>query len=84
MAEVHPLLREYRPGAEDPFDAVKAAHLLNRAGFGGTAEEVEKVLKMGPGAAVEWLMDFPDAPAVGEAGGGPEMSMLEGMPKNQR
>ena len=36
---------------------------LNRAGFGGTAEEIDKVLKLGPMDAADWLMDFPDAPA---------------------
>ena len=36
MARSHPLLQPYKPTPEDPFDLVKAAHLLNRAGFGGT------------------------------------------------
>ena len=63
MSKLHALLEPYAPAAGDPFDAVKAAHLLNRAGFGGTAEEIEKVRKLGPGGAVDWLLDFPDAGA---------------------
>lgn len=63
MSVIHPLLAPYVPTAADPFDWTKAAHLLNRAGFGGTEEEIQKVLKLGPEGAVEWLMDFPDAPA---------------------
>ena len=41
-----------------------AAHLLNRAGFGGTPAEIEKLLKMGHGDAVDYLVDYeriPDA-----------------------
>lgn len=64
MSTLHPELQPYKPTSEDPFDAVKAAHLLNRAGFGGTPREVEKVMKLGPEAAVEWLLDFPDATAT--------------------
>ncbi len=61
MARSHPLLQPYKPTPEDPFDSTKAAHLLNRAGFGGTPAEVEKVVKMGPDAALDMLFDFPDA-----------------------
>ena len=40
MGALHRLLEPYQPSDAEPFDAVKAAHLLNRAGFGGTPEEV--------------------------------------------
>ena len=63
MSATHPSLEPYEPSSQDPFDRVKAAHLLNRAGFGGTEAEVQKVMKLGPTAAVEWLMDFPDKSA---------------------
>lgn len=63
MAASHPLLQPYVPSDGDPFDQIKAAHLLNRAGFGGTAAEIEKVIKLGPQDAVDWLLDFPDAGA---------------------
>src|SRR5690349_3846524 len=63
IATTHPLLQPYVPSAADPFDAIKAAHLLNRAGFGGTPEEIERIQKLGPQAAVDHLLDFPDAVA---------------------
>ena len=43
MASNHPLLEQFVPSADEPFDAVRAAHLLNRAGFGGTAQEIARV-----------------------------------------
>ncbi|MEW6304797.1 MAG: DUF1800 domain-containing protein, partial [Verrucomicrobiota bacterium] len=41
-----------------------AAHLLNRAGFGGTPAEIEQLIRLGPDKAVARLVDFdaiPDA-----------------------
>lgn len=35
-----------------------AAHLLNRAGFGGPPEEIEKLLNLGPEEAVASLVDY--------------------------
>lgn len=61
MARSHPLLQPYKPTKEDPFDFTKAYHLMNRAGFGGTPAEIDKVCSMGPAGALEWLFDFPDA-----------------------
>src|SRR2546422_10941710 len=85
MSKLHPLLQPYEPSANDPFDAVKAAHLLNRAGFGGTAEEVEKVRKLGPAAALDGLMHFPDAGAeTQDAQDVPDFSSIETFPKNFR
>jgi uncharacterized protein (DUF1800 family) len=60
---MHPSLLPYIPSDADPFDPIKAAHLLNRAGFGGTRAEIEHVMKLGPQAAVDELLDFPDAGA---------------------
>ena len=40
------------------WDYQKAAHLLERAGFGGTPAEVERLAAMTPAAAVEWLVDY--------------------------
>ena len=85
MAISHALLRPYEPTAADPFDAVKAAHLLNRAGFGGTAEEIEKVRKLGPAAAVDWLLSFPDAGAEKQNPSDlPDFSAIKDFPKNFR
>jgi hypothetical protein len=85
MVQVHPLLEAYRPSTAEPFDQVKAAHLLNRAGFGGTPEEIAKVVKLGPQDAVDWLMDFPEAPAEEQSPSDvPDLSVLDGFPRNFR
>ena len=39
-----------------------AAHLLNRAGFGGEPAEIEKLLEMGPDRAVSQLVDYEKIP----------------------
>lgn len=40
-----------------------AAHLLSRAGFGGTPDQIEEFARLTPAAAVDRLLDFPtDAP----------------------
>jgi uncharacterized protein DUF1800 len=36
----------------------RAAHLLERAGFGGTPEEIARVAAMTPQQAVDWLVDY--------------------------
>src|SRR6185437_7024480 len=78
-------LRPYKPTESDPFDAVKAAHLLNRAGFGGTQDDIEKVMKLGPVAAVDMLLDFPDAPAEEISKTNvPDLSSIDGYPANFR
>jgi uncharacterized protein (DUF1800 family) len=74
----HALLQPYRPTDADPFDAVKAAHLLNRAGFGGTSYEVGKVLQLGPTKAVDWLMDFKDVGAEKQGTDKPDLASIDG------
>src|SRR5262245_13373382 len=79
----HPLLKPYKPSTDDPFDSVKAAHLLNRAAFGGTSDEVKAVMELGPEAAVDKLMDFPDAPAEEIAQNDlPNFASIDGYPKD--
>ncbi|QDU86394.1 hypothetical protein Pla163_35450 [Planctomycetes bacterium Pla163] len=39
------------------FDAAAAEHLLNRAGFGGTTLEAERLARLGPEAAVALLLE---------------------------
>ena len=81
----HPLLQPYKPTSDNPFDAVKAAHLLNRAGFGGTVDEIEQVRKMGPIDAVDWLFDFPDAGAEEQSQTDvPDLSAVAGYPKSYK
>src|SRR5581483_12165380 len=78
-------LQEYKPSESEPFDRVKAAHLLNRAGFGGTPDEIDTALKLGPSRAVDWLLDFPDAPAEEQSQTDvPDLSSIEDYPKSFR
>jgi uncharacterized protein (DUF1800 family) len=51
-------LPAFKPSKSNPWDARKAAHLLNRAGFGGTAEEIETLVRMGPEGAVTDLVRY--------------------------
>src|SRR5437016_4517180 len=49
----------FTPLPEREFTPYHAAHLLWRAGFGGTWEEIETLAKRGLAGAVEWLVNFP-------------------------
>src|SRR4051812_3146282 len=81
MAKLHAMLQPFVPSSDDPFDAVKAAHLLNRAGFGGKPEEIEHVMSLGPQRAIDWLLDFPDAGVDEESQTDvPRLSSIEGLP----
>jgi uncharacterized protein (DUF1800 family) len=75
-------LRAWQPG-EAGFTRRQAAHLLFRAAFGGTPAEIDAVQKLGPAAAVEALLDFPDATAQAYTRGQdvPDDSALEGVPR---
>ncbi|MBC8105911.1 MAG: DUF1800 domain-containing protein [Anaerolineae bacterium] len=85
MSKLHPLLQPLAPTADDPFDAIKAAHLLNRAGFGGTPEEIEHVMALGPIKAVDELLDFPEAGADEQSQTDvPDLSSIDGYPKSFR
>lgn len=46
------------------WDYAKARHLLARAGFGGTPQEVERLCAMGPYKAVDYLLQFHEQPAA--------------------
>ncbi len=43
-----------------------AAHLLRRAGFGGTSEEIRKIQVLGPSLAVEQLLSFSSDDQTGD------------------
>jgi uncharacterized protein (DUF1800 family) len=65
-------LARYVPSPAEPWDRAKAAHLLNRAAFGGRPDEVERALRLGPDEAVEDLLSFnrvPDDTAVPDFAG---------------
>ena len=51
-----------KPLAGSKWDYTTAAHLLNRAGFGGTPAEVEHLVKLGPDKAVDQLVDYEKIP----------------------
>ena len=61
-----PSLRAFRPSATDPWDAAKAAHLLQRAGLGGPPEEVQRILAIGVESAVDELLSYERRPDLSE------------------
>jgi len=44
--------------ASSDWNYERAAHLMERAGFGGTPLEIVKLVKLGPRAAVDYLVDY--------------------------
>jgi uncharacterized protein (DUF1800 family) len=51
-----------KPLASDKWDYTKAAHLLNRAGFGGPPGEIQKLADLGLEGAVAYLLDYEKIP----------------------
>jgi uncharacterized protein (DUF1800 family) len=47
-----------KPLTQERWDFGAAAHLLNRAGFGGPPAEIEKLVALGPETAVAHLVDY--------------------------
>lgn len=47
-----------QPLAASKFGFEQAAHLLNRAGFGGTRQQIEALQRMGLNRAVDYLVDY--------------------------
>jgi uncharacterized protein (DUF1800 family) len=56
----NPTLKPLDPAA---FDEWKAQHLLNRAGFGGTPQQVRALTEAGLEAAVDLIVNYEQAPA---------------------
>lgn len=52
---------DLEPIASSQWNLDAAAHLLERAGFGGTPESVQRLAQMGPEAAVRFLVHFDPA-----------------------
>ena len=50
------------PLAASEWDEIKAAHLLNRAGFGGSPQDVADLHKMGLDRAVSYFVDYDRIP----------------------
>lgn len=55
-------LKKFVPSAGNPWDRVKAAHLLNRAGFGGTPDEIDRLARMRFEDAVDELLNYEAVP----------------------
>jgi uncharacterized protein (DUF1800 family) len=53
------MLKPVDPGK---WDFEKAAHFLNRAGFGGSPQEIEELTSLGPEKAVSKLVDYDRVP----------------------
>ena len=51
-----------KPLSSSQWDYAKAAHLLNRAGFGGPPAEIQKLADLGPDKAVALLLDYEKIP----------------------
>jgi uncharacterized protein (DUF1800 family) len=51
-----------KPISSGQWDYAKAAHLLNRAGFGGPPAEIQKLADLGPDKAVSRLLDYETIP----------------------
>ncbi len=51
-----------KPISADRFNHPQARHLLLRAGFGGSLQQIDELAAMGPQAAVDHLLDFPPPP----------------------
>ena len=51
-----------KPISSTNWDYAKAAHLLNRAGFGGRPAEIQKLADLGLDGAVSALLDFEKIP----------------------
>lgn len=56
MADVS--LQRFQPSRSDPWDQAKAAHLLGRAGFGGTPNEVARLAAMPFEEALDHLLEY--------------------------
>jgi len=82
MAKLHPMLEPFSGSSTEPWDRMRAAHLLNRLTWGGTRDEIDRVVSLGARKAVDELLDFPDAPADElSQSDTPDLSNIEGYPK---
>ncbi len=50
------------PILKESWNYTTAAHLLNRAGFGGSPADVDRLVELGPRAALNSLLDFDQIP----------------------
>ncbi|MBV8614896.1 MAG: hypothetical protein JOY66_14195, partial [Acetobacteraceae bacterium] len=58
MGEDASWVEDLAPIGEADWSHDRARHLLNRAGFGGTPDEVARLARMTPQEAVDFLVDY--------------------------
>jgi hypothetical protein len=58
-------INDLAPISRRDWSYARAAHLLERAGFGGAPEEIEKLARMTPQQAVNYLVEY-ESPSNGE------------------
>jgi len=51
-------LRKFQATPANPWNRPKAAHLLNRAGFGGTPEQITRLAAMRVETAVDEVLNY--------------------------
>ena len=52
----------FKASSGAPWSFEQAAHLLRRAGFGGTPDQIEHLVQMGRDRAVDYLVDYEQVP----------------------
>ena len=48
----------FAPSEDEPWNVVRANHLLRRIAFGPTRERLDAILKLSPGGAIDSLLDY--------------------------
>jgi hypothetical protein len=51
-------INDLSPIAPSDWSYARAAHLIERAGFGATPQEIERLASMTPARVVDWLVDY--------------------------
>jgi uncharacterized protein (DUF1800 family) len=59
-------LAPFEAGERSPWNRRRAGHLLRRAGFGGSIDEIDALVELGPAAAARSLVFAPADPALAE------------------
>ena len=59
LAATHEDLSPWQPGAQDPWDARKARHLMRRAGFSAPGKDIDTLVKIGHKLATDIVLLMP-------------------------
>ena len=79
-ADTHAWTGDLSPISAKDWNRERAAHLLERAGFGGTPEEISRLAAMSPEAAVKALVDFAEPGRTGPKGAHRSMPVFDDSP----